>query len=71
MTDRFTGEPIKISEQDFEDLLRIQLVDRLEQIPRSKEWDFRREAYRQMAERLGPHAIAEFERVFTLEKEPA
>lgn len=70
MTDRFTGEPIKISEQDFEDLLRIQLVDRLEQIPRSKEWDFRREAYRRMAERLGPHAVAECERVFALEKEP-
>ena len=71
MTDRFSGEPIAISQQDFEDLLRIQLVDRLEQIPRSKEWDFRRDAYRRMAERLGTHAVAEFERVFALETEPA
>jgi transposase-like protein len=42
-----------------------------EQIPRSKEWDFRREAFRRMAERLGPHAIAEYERVFAMETAPA
>jgi Domain of unknown function (DUF6817) len=71
MTDRFTGKTIAISDQDFDDLLRIQLVDRLEQIPRSKEWDFRRESYRRMAERLGPHAVAEHERVFAMEAEPA
>jgi Domain of unknown function (DUF6817) len=71
MTDRFTGGPIAISEEDFEDLLRIQLVDRLEQIPRSKEWDFRRDSYRRIAERLGPHALAQYERVFALEAEPA
>lgn len=71
MTDRFRGEPIEMSAEDFEDLPRIQLVDRLEQIPRSKEWDFRREAYRRMAERLGPRAVAEYERVFVMEAEPA
>lgn len=64
---RLTGETFELGEQEFEDLLRIQLVDRLEQVPRSKHLDFRREAFRQMAERLGPQAVEEFDRVFAAE----
>lgn len=66
MTNRLEGGEIEISAQDFEDLLKMQLVDRLEQVPRSKHFDFRREAFETMAKRLGPHASAEFERVFAL-----
>ena len=67
MTNRFTGEESPIEEEDFEDLLRIQLVDRLEQIPRSEARDFRKDAFRAMADRLGPRAQQEFERVFAAE----
>jgi hypothetical protein len=67
MIDRFTGEEIEIAPEDFEDLVRIQLVDRLEQVPRSKAFDYRRDAYRQMAELVGPAAVAEYERVYALE----
>jgi hypothetical protein len=51
----------------LQDLLRIHLVDRLEQIPRSKEFEWRRDAFREMANRLGPAAQAEFDRVYALE----
>jgi hypothetical protein len=71
MTNRFGGEPIEMSAQEFDDLLRVQLVDWLEQVPRSKEWDFRRDSFRRMAEHLGPHAMAEYERVYALAMEPA
>jgi hypothetical protein len=64
---RFTAAPIEVSEGDFNDVVKLQLVDRLEQLPRSKEWGFRRESFQRMAERLGPHAQAQFEKVFALE----
>ena len=67
MTDRFTQEPVDLTPEEFDDLVRIQLVDRLEQVPRSRAFEFRRDAYRRMAERLGPEAIAEYERVYALE----
>ena len=67
MTCRLTGEPIELNKPELEDLLRVHLVDRLEQIPRSKAWDWRRDAFREIASRLGPVAQAEFERVYALE----
>jgi len=67
MIDRFTGEPVEMTPAEFEDVARVQLVDWLEQLPRGKRWDRRREAYRKMAERIGPEAVAEYERVYALE----
>lgn len=67
MTSRLTGEPIELNNAELEDLLRVHLVDRLEQIPRSKEWDWRKDAFREIANRLGPQAQAEFERVYALQ----
>ena len=64
MNNRLDGGEVEISPDDFDDLLKIQLVDRLEQVPRSKHFDFRRDAFAAMAERLGPDAQAEFEQVF-------
>jgi hypothetical protein len=66
MTDRFTGQPVEMTPEEFEDVVRVQLVDWLEQLPRGKRWDRRREAYRRMAERVGPAAVAEYERVYGL-----
>ena len=39
-------------------------VDWLEQVPRSQEWDYRRPAYRRMAERLGQRAVENYEHIY-------
>jgi hypothetical protein len=66
--DRITREPVELPRADFDDLCRVHLVDWLEQIPRSRYgWDYRRAAYRRMAERLGPKVQAAYERVFAAE----
>jgi len=62
--DRITGETHHSSRQDFEDLARIHLCDWLEQVPRSKKWDYRRTAYERMARWLGGVALTAYERVF-------
>lgn len=67
MTSRLTGEPIELDREELEDLLRVHLVDRLEQIPRSKAFAWRKDVFREMAKRLGPEAQAEFDRVYALE----
>jgi hypothetical protein len=66
--DRITGEEVVLSGHDFDDLCRVHLFDWLEQAPRSQEWDYRRGAYRRMAERLGKAAIESYERVYALEQ---
>jgi hypothetical protein len=65
--DRLTGEEIFLSARDFEDLCRVHLYDWLEQVPRSGNWDYRRAAYRRMAERLGGVAKEWYDRTFALE----
>jgi len=66
--DRITGEEVKLSQHDFDDLLRVHLFDWLEQVPRSREWDYRRAAYRKMAERLGGLAKENYEQIFSQEE---
>ncbi len=68
IVDRITGESVPLSQHDFDDLCRVHLFDWLEQVPRSREWNYRRLAYRKMAERLGRPAEAEYERVYTQER---
>jgi hypothetical protein len=62
--DRITGEEVELTPDDFDDLCRIHLYDWLEQVPRSKWWDYRRAAYRRLADRLGGVAIESYDRVF-------
>lgn len=69
--DRITQQPIDLSREDFDDLCRIHLYDWLEQVPRSQQWTFRRDAYRRMAERLGSPAIEAFDAVFAAESSAA
>jgi hypothetical protein len=70
ITDRLTGEEVVLSRADLDDLCRVHLFDWLEQVPRSRHgWGYRRSAYRRMAERLGPKAVAAYDRVFA--QEPA
>lgn len=65
--DRLTGAEVSLSREDFDDLCRIHFYDWLEQVPRSREWDYRRQAYRDMATRLGGPAPQAYERVFAAE----
>jgi hypothetical protein len=62
--DRITGQEVQLTQHDFDDLCRVHLVDWLEQVTRSKEWDYRRSAYRRMAERLGRQAEENYERIY-------
>ena len=68
IVDRITGENVALSRADFDDLCRVHLFDWLEQVPRSQEWDYRRPAYRKMAERLGPAAEDDYEQTFAREE---
>ena len=43
---RETDECYPLNEQDFEALATLQVCDWLEQVPRSAEWDYRRDGYR-------------------------
>lgn len=63
--DRLTGEEVTLSQADFDDLCRIHLYDWLEQVPRShRGWDYRRQAYRNIALRLGGIAEKSYDEVF-------
>lgn len=65
--DRLTGAEVQLNRQDFDDLCRVHLYDWMEQVGRSKKWDYRRAAYRQMARRLGPEVEREYAKVFLAE----
>ncbi len=67
-TDRLTREPVELSQQDFDDLCRIHLCDWVEQVPRSKNWNYRRAAYRNLADHLGGVARESYERVYAMEQ---
>jgi len=67
ITDRIAGAPVELTERDLLDLCRVHLCDWLEQVVRAKQWEYRRAAYRAMAERLGGAAMENYEQVFALE----
>lgn len=62
--DRYTGEVIQLSAQDFHDLYTVHLCDWLEQVGRSQDWDYRRAVYRQLAEQLGGVALESYDAVY-------
>ena len=68
---RFTGEIIDVSDEDFHVLCVVHLVDWLEQVARSQGWDYRRTAYRNLAKRLGEPGRTWYNRVFDNAPEPA
>jgi hypothetical protein len=61
---RLTGEDVELAQQDFDDLCTLHLYDWLEQVGRSKKWDYRRTAYRNLAEHLGRVAQQAYGDVF-------
>ncbi len=68
IVNRLSGDEVALSAADFDDLCRVHLFDWLEQVPRSHEWDYRRDSYRRMADRLGPDAVAAFLRTYAIEE---
>jgi hypothetical protein len=65
--DRITGDEVMMSAEDFDDLCRVHLYDWLEQVPRSRKWDYRRAGYRRLSERLGGVAQESYDRTFAAE----
>ena len=66
--DRLMGETIELDEKTFDDLVSVHLCDWLEQVERSEMWDYRRDAFRNMAQRLG--GVGEDSYHETFEREP-
>ena len=65
LRNRDGGEPMPLTRRELDDLCCVHLFDWLEQAPRSRfGWDYRRQAYRQMAEQLGGGALDAYDRVF-------
>ena len=62
--DRLAQGEVQLSSKDFDDLCRVHLCDFLEQVARIEAWDYRRDAYRAMAKRLGGVALEDYNRVF-------
>jgi hypothetical protein len=71
IVDRITAAELELGLVDFHDLCRVHFYDWLEQVPRSQEWDYRRAAYRRMAERLGKKAEESFDQAYSQETTPA
>jgi hypothetical protein len=61
--DRLADAEVELSERDFDALCTIHLCDLIEQVPRSKRYDYRADAYERMARRLGGIALASYRRV--------
>jgi hypothetical protein len=64
ITNRLTGDTIELDESDFHDLCVVHLCDWLEQVERSQHWDYRKDAYQGLANRLGGIARQSFEQVY-------
>lgn len=65
LRNRETDEVMELTRDEYDDLCRVHLFDWLEQAPRSRfGLDYRREAYRKMADRLGGRAVEAYEAVF-------
>lgn len=64
LRNRETGETIELTRADYDDLVRVHLCDWLEQVPRSSRWNYRREAFYRMAQRLGGVAMEAYDRVY-------
>lgn len=66
-----TDEVFDMDEVDFDALCKIHLFDWLEQVPRGRRWDYRRDAYQRLAERIGGAALETFKLVYESKGNPA
>lgn len=65
LRNRESGEIMELSRADYDDLVRVHLCDWLEQVARSGRWDYRPDAIRRMAGRLGGIAQESYDRVYS------
>jgi hypothetical protein len=62
---RESGEMMPLTRRELDDLCCVHLFDWLEQAPRSRfGWDYRRQAYREMALRLGGREVELYDQIF-------
>ena len=67
---REKGETMLLTNSEFDDLCRVHLFDWLEPAPRwSFVWTYRRQACRQMADRLDEAARQAFDKTYALEEQ--
>ena len=66
IVDRLTGEEVLLSRLDYDDLCRVHLYDWLEQVPRSREWNYR-PGVPAHGRALGGSVVAVYDRVFAQE----
>jgi hypothetical protein len=71
LVSRLDGTPIPISDDEYTDLITLHLCDRLEQAERVEHWDWRRQAWEDMARRLGGVALESWSRVYGNAPPPA
>jgi hypothetical protein len=62
--DRFSGQELDVSDEDFHDLCVVHMCDWLEQVERSNAWDYRRTAGANLAKRLGGIALESYQKIF-------
>lgn len=68
--DRFTNGYVSLSRAEFEDLMQLHLCDFLEQVERTNEWDYAREAMGILSARIGAAARKAYEATFAREPRP-
>jgi hypothetical protein len=61
--DRLADSEVELSQRDFDALCTIHLCDLIEQVPRSKRYDYRADGYGRIAERLGGVALENYRRL--------
>ena len=64
LVSRLDGTPIPITDEEYTDLVTLHLCDRLEQVERVGFWDWRRQAWEDMAQRLGGVAQESWSRIY-------
>lgn len=62
--DRFSGELVEVSDEDFDDLCLVHLCDWAEQVERSNIWDYRRTATANLARRVGGIGESRYKAIF-------
>ena len=67
LKDRITGGTIDLSNQEYEDLIRLHLCDYFEQVERDDTWDYRRKEIKIMSERVGGATLKAYHAVFARE----
>jgi len=68
ISDRDGNQPIALTIDQLRDLATVHLFDWLEQVERSEfGWDYRRDAYREMAQLLGSEVETLYDEVFSRE----